>query len=103
MFFQLDNHCILLSEQSRNKVGIQLQSDIQNWICVKNIRNRIDTIKSNIEEDFCLTKSRSFTKNVFAKEICDVITSQMKDKFSYCGLLKAAQLCDSQSIPKYSK
>lgn len=94
--------------QSRNKDSIQLQSDIQNFeICVKNIRNETDTIQSNIEENFHSTKRRrkedNLPRSAFAKEVYDVIILQMKDRFSYRGHLQAAQLFNSESVPKYSK
>lgn len=40
---------------------------------------------------------------MYAKEVCDVNVSQMKDSFSYRGHLQAAALFDTPCFTKYSK
>lgn len=96
--------------QSRNKDSIQLQSDLQNFEkCVRNVRNDTDAIQRNIEENFHSTKRRrrneedDVQRSVYAKEVCDVIVSQMKDRFSYRGHLQAAELFNTELFTKFAK
>lgn len=93
--------------QSKNKDSVNLQKDIQVFEeNIARIRDETRNIEESIESHFETTKRRRTDDNlrsVIAKEVCDVITTQMKDRFTYRGHLQAAELFNKDSYSKYSK
>lgn len=100
--------------QSRNKDSIQLQKDIETFEkSISTIRNSINQIdvnqnreqNQNIEQ---ITKRRKISmpgdrNEIIAKEVCDTIMIQLKDRLSYRGHLEAAVLLDKDMFSNYSK
>ncbi|XP_050506305.1 zinc finger MYM-type protein 1-like [Diabrotica virgifera virgifera] len=93
--------------QSRNKDSVELKKDLEIFEqSITNIRNDTDEIKESVESNFESAKRRRTDDNmrsVIAKEVCDVITTEMKERFSYRGHLQAAELFNKDMYSKYSK
>ncbi|CAH2016810.1 unnamed protein product [Acanthoscelides obtectus] len=73
--------------QSRNEDSVQLQKDLVIFEkSIDNIRGQIDDIKKYTETKFESNKRRRTDdgiRGVIAKEVCDIITMQVKDRFSF--------------------
>lgn len=73
---------------------------------MKTIRDKIDTIANNPEYAPRPEKRRKedtkVTRNIAAKEICDVILYQAKERFSFTGHLAATHLYASDNFFKFN-
>nr|CAH7738482.1 unnamed protein product [Callosobruchus chinensis] len=93
--------------QSKNKDTVQLQKDLIIFgKSISNIRNETDSIQNSVESEFPTFKRRRTDDNfrsVIAKEVCDTITTQMKDRFSFRGHLQAAYLFNKDKYSEFAK
>nr|CAH7755641.1 unnamed protein product [Callosobruchus chinensis] len=93
--------------QSKNKDTVQLQKDLIIFEkSISNIRNETDSIQNSVESEFPTFKRRRTDDNfrsVIAKEVCDTITTQMKDRFSFRGHLQAAYLFNKDKYSEFAK
>nr|CAH7742391.1 unnamed protein product [Callosobruchus chinensis] len=93
--------------QSKNKDTVQLQKDLIIFEkSISNIRNETDSIQNSVESEFPTFKRRRTDDNfrsVIAKEVCDTITTQMKDRFSFRGHLQAAYLLNKDKYSEFAK
>jgi cell division protein FtsB len=98
--------------QARNKDSSQLRSDIDKFEQeIAKERLHIDDIDKEIEHEFPepSRKRKKEDKDVLnqrsvsAKEICDVVASQVKDRFSYTGHLEAAILINNTNFELFNE
>ncbi|CAH2017193.1 unnamed protein product [Acanthoscelides obtectus] len=87
--------------QSRNQDSVQLQKDLVIFEkSTDNIRGQIDDIKKYTETKFESNKRRrtdDSIRGVIAKEVCNIITMQVKDRFFFRGHLQAAELFNTEA------
>lgn len=92
--------------QSRHADGIQLQKSISNFeTSILSIRHETDAIEQEwITENIGKRRRLGDTdrKSVTAKEICDVIVTQLKDRLSYRGHLEANYLLTNTSYASFN-
>ena len=73
---------------------------------MKTIRDRIDIVASQPEYQIGTEKRRKedtrVTRNVAAKEICDVIINQIKERFSFIGHIAISNLYTSENFAKFN-
>nr|CAH7721615.1 unnamed protein product [Callosobruchus chinensis] len=96
--------------QSKKKDTVQLQKDLIIFEkSISNIRNETDSIQNSVESEFPTFKRRRTDDNfrsVIAKEVCDTITTQMKDRFLLgviCKRLTFLTKTNIQSLQKNSQ
>ena len=73
---------------------------------ISNIKNETDSIQNIVKMEFSTTRRRRTDDNyrsVIAKEGCELITSQMKERFSYRDHLQAAYLFTKYKYSEFSK
>ncbi|XP_050296345.1 uncharacterized protein LOC126736159 [Anthonomus grandis grandis] len=109
LFHKIMPHVDILYNQlqSKSKDSVSLQKDLSIFeSSIAKIRNDTDNIKANVELNFESVKRRRTDDNlrsIIAKEVCDTVVTQAKDRFSYRGHLQAANLFDKEAYPKYNK
>lgn len=94
--------------QSRSKDNVQIQKDIS--VFEENIslvRAQTDDIQDETESNFTQIKRRRVDpdledrRSTIAKEVCDTILVQIRDRFAFRGHLEAAALLNNSSFSKY--
>lgn len=95
--------------QNRNKDSVQLLKDINVFEkTILLIRETTDEIQKYVEDEHGAidNKKRKISPEcsnaVIAKEVCDIIIFQSKERFSYRGHLEAASLLNSGNFSRYS-
>ncbi|CAH1103808.1 unnamed protein product [Psylliodes chrysocephalus] len=96
--------------QSGNNDSVQLLIDIENFKkAILLIRETTDEIQKTVEDEHGAIEYKRKKINpecrnaVIAKDICDIIIFQSKERFSYRGHLEAASLLSPENFLKYSK
>ncbi|CAH1985437.1 unnamed protein product [Acanthoscelides obtectus] len=96
--------------QSRNKDSVQLLKDIDVFEkAIVLIRDTTEDIQQTVENEHGdngnkRRKVGPEERNcIIAKEVCDIIIVQTKERLSYRGHLEAASLLDTQNFTNYSR
>lgn len=99
--------------QKRETDPLQVSANIDQFQkAISMIRNNLD-----VETDYCDAESSSSFKSarvksgsdrgsthiVLAKEVCDIVTVQVKERFSFSGHLLSSKLFNKQQYASYSK
>nr|CAI5844592.1 unnamed protein product [Callosobruchus analis] len=96
--------------QNINKDSVQLLKDIEVFEkAILLIMESTDAIQKNVEDEYGEIDSKKRKINpecsnaAIAKEVCDIIIFQTKERVSYRGHLEAASLLNSENFSAYSK
>nr|CAH7759839.1 unnamed protein product [Callosobruchus chinensis] len=92
--------------QSRNTDDVQLHRDIETFeTCVAYVKSETEDIQNDTEKSYAAAKRRreESSRSVYAKEVCNVIVAQIKDRFSFRGHLQAEELFVTESFEEFSK
>lgn len=109
VFYRIMPHVDILYNQMQKSTAdsLKIKIAISSFETeVIKIRNNIDTIAAEYGEDNKAKRRRENThisRNVAAKEVCDVILNQVRLRFSFTNHLLAANLFDSKHFPNYNK
>jgi hypothetical protein len=106
-FHRIMPHVDLLYDQlqSRNTDSTIVQSALGSFYnAVSTIRNEI-SLTSEISEEQSEFKKRKRNEDgtILAKEVCDTIWFQAKERFKFTGHLYAAKLLVSEEFPLYNR
>lgn len=112
LFHKIFPHVEILFNQlqSKNKDNVQLLKDIEAFeMAILSIRNTTGDIQKSVETEFVVNENKrrkvdpQIKNDIIAKEVCDTVVFQMKERLSYRGHLQAACLLDKDNFLQFSK
>lgn len=110
LFYKIMPHVDILyaQMQKRDTDPVQISSNVEQFqkalACVRSsLDYEIDNADPKPRNKRMKSTSEPINKQIVAKEVCDIVTVQAKERFSFSGHLTASKLFYSNMYPSYSK